>query len=578
MKERKKGHVYARMLAVLVFTAALFSEINPSCKQVYAKRVATKGGVVTENAGQQDYYIWSRPVTSYLFENDDHSYTRVEVNSGKIIVEQYSKSLKYKKTLKEVPMELSTFGGFYAGKDGNYFVFGQNNPKEKKSVEVYRVVKYSKSWKRIGDCGLYDCNTTVPFDAGSLRFAESGKMLYIRTCHEMYTSEDGLNHQANLTMSVDTDAMKITDSYSSVMNVGYGYVSHSFNQFIKVNNNELVAVDHGDAYPRSIALIRYDKPAGEEQFTGNCDHVDLLKFKGKIGDNYTGASVGGFEISDSTYLVVGNNANQKDVRNVFVSVTNQSKLNDTKLIYLTNYTKKTASTPMLVKVSDERFLVLWEVTDRKDNGNLNEVFYVWIDQHGNKIGEIQSVKGRLSDCQPIVANDQVTWYYTLETTPIMCSIPADGSKPVNNAITGDTYNVGKLTYRVLKNTKDTKTVSVDQVVDTKVTKITVPDEVKINNETYKVTEIGVNAFYYCHKLKSLTIGANVKKIDLEMTSLWDTALTKVVIKSKGLTKVGDYSFQAMQKGTIKVPKSKLAAYKKLLANKGQERGVKIIGF
>lgn len=304
----------------------------------------------------------------------------------------------------------------------------------------------------------------------------------------------------------------------------------------------------------------------------------MLKFEGEIGDNYTGASVGGFEISDSTYLVVGNHKNETDTYNVFVSVTNKSNLKDTKLVYLTKYTDKLASAPMLVKVSNERFLVLWEARDAQKSFNLDEVFYVWIDQDGNKIGEIQSVDGRLSDCQPIIANGQVTWYYTKGTTPIMSAIPSDGSKPVNNVLAGDTYDIGKLTYCVLKNTKDTKTVSVVKAVDTEATKITVPDEVKIHDETYKVTEIEADAFSFCVLLKSLTIGSNVEKIGFDMTSYWNNDITKVVIKSKVLTKVGDNSFQGMHQGIIKVPKSKLAKYKKLLAYKGQDYLVEMIGY
>ena len=40
--------------------------------------------------------------------------------------------------------------------------------------------------------------------------------------------------------------MTITDSYTGVMNVDYGYVSDSFNQFIKTDGNHIVALDRGD--------------------------------------------------------------------------------------------------------------------------------------------------------------------------------------------------------------------------------------------------------------------------------------------------------------------------------------------
>ena len=122
---------------------------------------------------------------------------------------------------------------------------------------VIRVVKYSKDWKRLGQTSLRGANTTIPFDAGSLRCAEYGDYLYIRTCHEMYaSSRDGKNHQANLTLTVRQSDMRLTDTYYIVMNNSVGYVSHSFNQFVLIDQERnIVTLDHGDAYPRSIVLM-----------------------------------------------------------------------------------------------------------------------------------------------------------------------------------------------------------------------------------------------------------------------------------------------------------------------------------
>ena len=80
---------------------------------------------------------------------------------------------------------------------------------------------------------------------------EYGGYLYIHSCHTMYTSSDGLNHQANLSFSVREADMEITDSFSGVANISAGYVSHSFNQFILVDQDaNIVTLDHSDAYPR----------------------------------------------------------------------------------------------------------------------------------------------------------------------------------------------------------------------------------------------------------------------------------------------------------------------------------------
>ena len=125
-----------------------------------------------------------------------------------------------------------------------FLITGQTNKEQSADVEVVRITKYDKDWNRISSTGLYDCNTTVPFDAGSCRMDMLEKYLMIRTSHEMYASDDGYNHQANMTIQVDTDTMTITDSYYGVMNTGWGYASHSFNQFIKMEGNNIIAVDH----------------------------------------------------------------------------------------------------------------------------------------------------------------------------------------------------------------------------------------------------------------------------------------------------------------------------------------------
>ena len=174
---------------------------------------------------------------------------------------------------------------------------------------------------------MYDCNTTLPFYAGSLRFAECGKYLLIRTSHQMYTHSDGLRHQANVTIQVDTENMTITDSYTKIMNSSAGYVSHSFNQFIGIDNNKIVALDHGDAYPRSLAFLKYPTDVTTGTFsTYSCELIHIMNFPGQIGANRTGASAGGLEIAADYYLVAGNSVVQDEnnlsrfTRNIFLRI------------------------------------------------------------------------------------------------------------------------------------------------------------------------------------------------------------------------------------------------------------------
>lgn len=245
----------------------------------------------------------------------------------------------------------------------------------------------------------------------------SGKYLLIRTCHEMYKYTDGKIHQANVTIQIDTDTMNVTDSHTKISNINEGYVSHSFNQFIKVEDGHIISVDHGDANPRSIILLKYQTDMSEGKFTPDyyqtpCIQVPVLEFKylkDKDHKNPTGASVGGFEISDDHYLVAGNNVkldenfDSYNTRNIFVAAVDKST-SEVKTTYLTNYNEgeETTTTPQLVKISETRFMVLWTKGD--------QVYYTLVNNKGEKIGEIHNFKGNLADCQPVVSGNKVVWY------------------------------------------------------------------------------------------------------------------------------------------------------------------------
>lgn len=251
-----------RSAGAILCTGALILSLLP------ITLAAGSSPAVSSNVNKEDYIAWSSPVTSYLYENSSGDLTRVEYTNSQVVVENYTSSFAFVDS-RIIQPELPVWGGFFAGETYNFLIFGQNNPSESGSTEVIRVVKYDKNWKRLGAASLKGANTVIPFDAGSLRCDEYGGYLYIRTCHEMYTSDDGLNHQANMTLAVRQSAMTITDSFYDVMNIGSGYVSHSFNQFILVDEDgKIITLDHGDAYPRTAVLSGYYSNASTGKFSG----------------------------------------------------------------------------------------------------------------------------------------------------------------------------------------------------------------------------------------------------------------------------------------------------------------------
>lgn len=392
---------------------ALAGEVNADvgiglCSEVHKE---------SDNRNKQDYSVWSWPVYSYL-RPTANGFMRVEYVNQKVLVASYDSNLVLLSE-KYISPELPYFGGFYEGSDAYYLVFGQENYQQNDAKEVIRVVKYTKNWERLGCASVLGSNTYQPFEAGSLRMTEAGGYLYIRTSHKMYKSSDGLNHQANMTIEVQESSMKVTDCAYTIMNHSVGYVSHSFNQFILVDDlGKLVALDHGDAYPRSALLGRYvmkaDTPFSGD-LRGGYASVELLKYYGSIGQNSTGASIGGLEYSSSSYLTAGNSVVQNGsgtVRNVYVTSTPKDNFTAgaSRILWMSNYSSGGASTPHLVKLGSDSFLLLWT---EKNSGNTNgSICYVFLDGYGNAVSTVYKAEGYLSDCKPIAVNGTAVWYIT----------------------------------------------------------------------------------------------------------------------------------------------------------------------
>lgn len=207
-------------------------------------------------------------------------------------------------------------------------------------------------------------------------------------------------------------------------------------------------------------------------------------------------------------------------------------------------------------------------------------------------------------------------------TSAQTGAPSVSGQSVSNApVVGETVRDAETgaAYKVTEK----GTVEYGKSTDTSSTSITVPKEVVLGGVTYKVTTIAANAFKDNKKLKSVTVGNNVKKIEasafsgctkLKSVTIGSgvteigakafskcTALTKITIPAK-VSKIGKQAFSNCKKlktitikskkltaksvaakafkgvpasVTIKVPKAKRAAYKKLLRAKGLSAKVKI---
>lgn len=386
-------------------------------------------------------------VTSYLFEENEEL-VRVNYDDGTLLVEKNDMDgvLTEQFTVSivapaKVADERFLFGGFFAGKNENFVVMGQTNYAESDVTEVLAVTKYSKDWKILSTCRIKSINTVIPFRAGSLRMDETGEFLYIHTCHLMYTSQDGLNHQANMSFKLRKGDMTVNSSFTSVMNIGCGYVSHSFNQFVKTDGDYVYRADHGDGYPRSMVLTKAPATNDSNGSVANIKGIaSPIVFNGEIGDNTTGASLGGLEISSKNCIIVGNAADLwtqdpkkiyiQTQRNIFVGIVDKETFESKSLIYLTDYEYSTdrnsvvvMGTPQIVKCGEDRFAVMWNEWKTGTYANYKyyctflrgaALCYVIIDGDGNVVSPVRrNVHCALSDCQPIFTSDsKITWFYS----------------------------------------------------------------------------------------------------------------------------------------------------------------------
>lgn len=190
------------------------------------------------------------------------------------------------------------------------------------------------------------------------------------------------------------------------------------------------------------------------------------------------------------------------------------------------------------------------------------------------------------EVQPSVSPDspsEVTPIITPKAVPTSTPTPA----PPSSARVNTCFRVGNLKYRVTAN----QVVTCYGTTNSRVTKISIPSTVRYNGFTYRVTSIwanafkkksrlttvsighnvsviGKNAFYKCKKLKKVTIGTGLTQINPGAFRGVKKGCT-ITIKSLKLKKISSRIDQSVSRMTVRVPKRKYTAYKKLLRKKSK---------
>ncbi|MCI8878893.1 MAG: S-layer homology domain-containing protein [Oscillospiraceae bacterium] len=400
---------------------------------------------VSDNALDNCYGFNANAVKSYLYINASGGLTRVEALTNKeIVVEDYSPSFALL-SQRTIPGELEYYAGFFPGQSYNFFVFVQRNNSESDSVEVVRVVKYDKSWNRLGHASVYGANTRMALSNSTLRCAEAGGMLYVHTGHQMYKSSDGYNHQANMNIVVRQNDMQVTETGYGVG--GYNnYVSHSFNQFIMADSlGNLLTLNQGDGHPRALVIHKLSGKAGSESMictpSNPAASVQTERFDGPDGENQTNVWTGGMAETSTGYLMA---YAQRKLEGQYVPL----PLTQMKLAYISKADFKTGATfqirqltantktsqvegtPFLVPTGPDGGWILWNSVSNPapDYTEVNEGLRYATYSADGSVGPVQKLNkaAPLSDCQPIYYNGKVVWYVTSSSAPVFYCLDASG--------------------------------------------------------------------------------------------------------------------------------------------------------
>lgn len=359
---------------------------------------------------------WGSPQKSYLIKNDDGTFSTIEFSGG-LNIETYNSDFEYVSS-KKIRIDYPLFGGFYEGEDYFYVVSGQENQKENDSLTVINISVYDKKFKKIKDVPVKGCRTTVPFDACNVSMAESDDLFVLHTSRSQYKGSNGIAPQTQLTVIVNKENWSVVNTFDKFQP---NHTSHALKGYVKFDKDAIVTANYSDATPVRGAFIQELKPSGELVSTST-----VLSIPGPASANCTGAMIGGFEVSSSSYITALSTIDHslatdyadtyiegvaKEERDVVVAVTDKRKM-ATKTVPLTFYSDadRTASVPYLVKLESGNFMVLWQRFDGFSDSS-NTFCYAFLDRNGNLSGEAMQCDGYLSvNCQPVEIDGKVMWY------------------------------------------------------------------------------------------------------------------------------------------------------------------------
>jgi hypothetical protein len=357
--------------------------------------------------------------------SEDGSISVCDATSTTTYVYEYTGGLKYIKTMK-FTNEFALFGGFTKDREGSYYFFyGKEELEEHEmDAENMALAKYDSSGKKLHTLKIKASDTRImrdlrfspylgvkqPFRYGARRLEISGSQLIVYFARLMFIDPEKINHQGSIGFIVDKDSFKLES-------INVPSISHSMNQFVLPVENGFVAVNQGDGKSlggvRRFVFSQYDRKGDLQSFsTSMAFSFKIDRAWDEMGEyfyNYTFAQLGGIAESPNGFIFAGTyekngiaKAVHNDSRNLLLLTMKGIGIDEdvSPPMWITDYKNKdteNAANPKIVAVSDNHFLLMWELFTKN---SYKTTYMAIIDGAGKlltKIIEMPKVRLNIND-------------------------------------------------------------------------------------------------------------------------------------------------------------------------------------
>lgn len=367
-----------------------------------------------------DYAIsgaWAEPALCHVITRSDGTLSLVYAVPGQklLLVDRRVSADGTQKSVKTVSLPGTRWGGcLYQAPDG-YFYTASGVGSEDGKPCIY-ISRFRSDWtlqKQVKIDGEEN-NIETPFEAGNCDMAMTDHYLVVHASRIMM---DG--HQANVTFYLDRNTMAVIHDSDGKEAHSLTYVSHSFNQFVRTDGNRLYFLDHPDTYPRGAYFqscpdsLRF-QDWDDEAFTA----LPLIHVAGEDGWNYTGVTIGGFELGANGFLAAGTAipfeklkteeaVEEYDKGNNVYLISISRNMKSHRLSWLTTYTDKTKIVNLrLIKRSADDFLIVYGVEPEKGQAS---TCYIRVNSAGTVLGRGSIGKPYFCTSEMAVRGSDLYW-------------------------------------------------------------------------------------------------------------------------------------------------------------------------